>query len=58
MCVREGCWLRSDSILNIEEPLQIEMLAHRPPWLAVVMEDGEHRDLSLIHIFRKWSSQI
>jgi len=43
-CVREGCWLRSDSVLNIEEPLQIEMLAHRPPWLAVVMEDGEHRD--------------
>jgi hypothetical protein len=43
MCVREGCWLRSDSILNIEEPLQIEMLANRPPWLAVVMEDGEHR---------------
>ena len=44
MCVREGCWLRSDSILNIEEPLQIEILAHRPPWLAAVMEDGEHRD--------------
>jgi len=44
MCVREGCWLRSDSILDIEEPLQIEILANRPPWLAVVMEDGEHRD--------------
>ena len=44
MCVREGCWLRSDSILNIEEPLQIEMLANRPPWLAAVMEDGEHRN--------------
>jgi hypothetical protein len=44
MCVREGCWLRSDSILNIEEPVQIEILANRPPWLAVVMEDGEHRD--------------
>ena len=44
LCVREGCWLRSDSILNIEEPLQIEMLANRPPWLAAVMEDGEHRD--------------
>ena len=47
MCVREGCWLRSDSILNIEEPLQIEMLANRPPWLAVVMEDGEHRDYNV-----------
>ena len=44
LCVREGCWLRSDSILNIEEPLQIEILANRPPWLAVVMEDGEHRN--------------
>jgi hypothetical protein len=44
LCVREGCWLRSDSILNIEEPLQVETLANRPPWLAVVMEDGEHRD--------------
>jgi hypothetical protein len=44
MCVRAGCWLRSDSILDIEEPLQIEILAHRPPWLAAVMEDGEHRD--------------
>ena len=44
MCVREGCWLRSDSILNIEEPVQVEILANRPPWLATVMEDGEHRD--------------
>jgi hypothetical protein len=47
LCVREGCWLRSDSILNIEEPLQIEMLANRPPWLAVVMEDGENRDYNV-----------
>ena len=47
LCVRAGCWLRSDSILNIEEPLQIEILANRPPWLAVVMEDGEHRDYNV-----------
>ena len=47
MCVREGCWLRSDSILNIEEPLQVEILANRPPWLAVAMEDGEHRDYNV-----------
>jgi hypothetical protein len=47
LCIREGCWLRSDSILNIEEPVQIEMLANRPPWLAVVMEDGEHRDYNV-----------
>ena len=42
-CVREGCWLRSDSILDIEEPVQVEMLANRPPWLAAVMEDGNDR---------------
>jgi hypothetical protein len=42
MCVRRGGWLRSDSII-IEEPIQIEELANRPPWLAVVMEDGYYR---------------
>jgi hypothetical protein len=40
--VRGGCWLRSDSVI-LDEPEQIEELAHRPPWLAVVMEDGTHR---------------
>ena len=40
--VRAGCWLRSDSVI-LDEPIQIEALAHRPPWLAVVMEDGYHR---------------
>ncbi len=42
MSVRAGCWLRSDSIL-VEEPVQIEELSNRPPWLAVVMEDGYYR---------------
>jgi hypothetical protein len=42
MAVRAGCWLRSDSIV-LDEPVQIEALANRPPWLAVVMEDGYHR---------------
>jgi hypothetical protein len=42
MCVRNGCWLRSDSILN-DEPIQIERLSNRPPWLAVVMEQGGNR---------------
>ncbi len=42
LAVRAGCWLRSDSVL-VEEPEQIEELAHRPPWLAVVMEDGYYR---------------
>jgi hypothetical protein len=42
LAVRSGCWLRSDSVI-LDEPEQIEELAHRPPWLAVVMEDGYHR---------------
>ncbi|HSD66713.1 MAG TPA: hypothetical protein VLF95_08430 [Vicinamibacteria bacterium] len=42
VAVRSGCWLRSDSVI-LDEPEQIEELAHRPPWLAVVMEDGYHR---------------
>ena len=42
LAVRGGCWLRSDSII-LDEPVQIESLAHRPPWLAVIMEDGYHR---------------
>ena len=42
IAVRSGCWLRSDSVV-LDEPLQIEELAHRPPWLAVVMEDGRYR---------------
>lgn len=43
---RAGCWLRSDSIL-IDEPIQIEELANRPPWLAVVMEDGYYRQYKI-----------
>jgi hypothetical protein len=42
LAVRGGCWLRSDSVI-LDEPEQIEELAHRPPWLAVIMEDGYHR---------------
>lgn len=40
--VRAGAWLRSDSII-LDEPIQIEELANRPPWLAVIMEDGYYR---------------
>ena len=36
LAVRSGCWLRSDSII-MDEPIQIEELAHRPPWLATVL---------------------
>jgi hypothetical protein len=42
MAVRAGCWLRSDSIIH-DEPIQIEELANRPPWLAVIMEQGWQR---------------
>lgn len=42
IAVRGGCWLRSDSLI-MDEPIQIEELGHRPPWLAIVMEDGENR---------------
>jgi hypothetical protein len=40
--MREGCWLRSDSVI-LDEPIQIEELANRPPWLAAVLEDGYFR---------------
>jgi hypothetical protein len=42
LAVRGGCWLRSDSVI-LDEPIQIDELSNRPPWLAVVMEDGYHR---------------
>jgi hypothetical protein len=64
LCVRAGCWLRSDSIV-IEEPIQIESLANRPPWLPVVMEDGYYRQYKVdpaylpvddagINVLEKW----
>lgn len=40
--VNAGCWLRTDSIL-VEEPMQIEMLGERPPWLPSIIEDGHSR---------------
>jgi hypothetical protein len=49
LAVRSGCWLRSDSIIN-EEPIQIEELANRHPWLAVIMEDGYLRDYDVTRI--------
>ncbi len=49
LAVRSGCWLRSDSIIN-EEPIQIEELANRPPWLPVVMEDGYLREYDVERI--------
>ena len=42
LVVRSGGWLRSDSLI-MDEPIQIEELGHRPPWLATILEDGENR---------------
>jgi hypothetical protein len=42
MAMHGGAWLRSDSI-RVEEPIQIDELANRPPWLACIMEDGDVR---------------
>ena len=46
MAVRAGAWLRSDSII-VEEPIQIEELANRPPWLAAILEDGYLRQYDI-----------
>jgi hypothetical protein len=42
MSMHAGAWLRSDSII-VEEPIQIDELANRPPWLAAILEDGYFR---------------
>jgi len=42
MCMKAGAWLRSDSI-KVEEPIQIDQLANRLPWLAAILEDGDLR---------------
>jgi hypothetical protein len=46
MAMRAGSWLRSDSIC-MEEPIQIDQIANRPPWLAAVMEDGDLRQYDI-----------
>jgi len=40
--MRAGAWMRSDSII-VEEPIQIDQIANRPPWLAAILEDGYFR---------------
>jgi hypothetical protein len=42
MAIQAGAWLRSDSII-VEEPIQIDQLANRAPWLAAILEDGYFR---------------
>ena len=46
IAVRGGAWVRSDSII-VEEPIQIEELANRPPWLAAILEDGYFRSYDI-----------
>ena len=46
MAMRAGAWLRSDSII-VEEPIQIDELANRPPWLAAILEDGYLRQYDI-----------
>jgi hypothetical protein len=43
MCIRAGEWMRTDSILEIEESQQVEMLSNRPPYMAAIVEDGAQR---------------
>jgi len=49
MSKKAGCWLRSDSII-VEEPIQIDELANRPPWLAAILEDGGMRQYDITKI--------
>ena len=49
MSIKTGCWLRSDSIIT-EEPIQIDELANRPPWLATILEDGGMRQYDIAKI--------
>lgn len=42
MAMRGGCWLRSDSII-VDEPIQIDEISNRPPWLPAILEDGYKR---------------
>lgn len=46
MAVRAGAWMRSDSIV-VEEPIQIDEIASRPPWTAAILEDGYLREYDI-----------
>lgn len=46
MTVRSGGWLRSDSIC-LEEAIQIDQIANRPPWVGAIMEDGDLRQYDI-----------
>lgn len=51
MATQSGAWLRSDSII-VEEPIQIDLLANRPPWLAAILEDGYFRQYDVDKLAR------
>jgi hypothetical protein len=51
IAVQGGAWVRSDSII-VEEPIQIEELANRPPWLAAILEDGYFRSYDVAKLVR------
>jgi hypothetical protein len=51
MAMQAGAWLRSDSII-VEEPIQIDQLANRAPWLAAVLEDGYFRQYDISKLVR------
>jgi hypothetical protein len=46
LAIHAGAWLRSDSII-VEEPIQIDQLANRRPWLAAILEDGYFRQYDI-----------
>ena len=46
MAINAGAWLRSDSVI-VEEPIQIDQLANRPPWSAAILEDGYFRQYDI-----------
>ena len=43
LAIRLGGWMRTDSILTIEESQQVEMISHRPAHCALIVEDGAQR---------------
>jgi len=52
VAIRGGAWLRSDSILSIEESQQVEILSNRPPFLAAIVEDGGQRRYVMENVMR------
>lgn len=58
MCLRAGEWMRTDSILSIEESQQIEMISNRPPGCAIVVEDGANRRYVMDDLLRTAEGEL